>query len=162
MLGYRKFVCDECDAIIYLKDIAYRKAMIWVEEAGKIETGGILVGRYSSSLKKVYINDLSNAPSDSKAGFCWFIRGVRGLRDYLKKKWNQNDEYYLGEWHFHPLDVPNPSSTDIAQLKKIPLDKRFNCKEPILIIVSKNSIVYNISINLLLCDSVYSFYECEA
>lgn len=161
MLGYKKFVCDECDAIIYLKEIAFQKTVKWVAETERKETGGILIGRYSSSLRMVYINEMSNAPSDSKAGFCWFIRGTKGLGEYLKKKWHQNDEYYLGEWHYHPANVPEPSSTDIVQLKKISLDKRFNCKEPILIIISKGNTKYNISVNVLLDSCIFKFYECE-
>ena len=161
MLGYKKFICDECDAVIYLKNIAYQNAINRAKKAGNKETGGILVGRYSSSLQIVYINELSNPPSDSKAGFCWFNRGVKGLGEYLKNKWVQNDEYYLGEWHFHPANVPEPSSTDIAQLKKISLDKRFNCKEPILIIFSKDKNEYRVNISLLLHSFVYKFYQYE-
>lgn len=162
MLGYKKFICDECDAIIYLKNVAYQSAINWAKKAEKKETGGILIGRYSSSLKTVYINELSNPPSDSKAGFFWFFRGVKGVGEYLKKKWVQNDEYYLGEWHVHPANVPEPSSTDIAQLKKISLDKRFNCKEPILIIISKNNTEYNINISLLLGVCIYKFIQSES
>lgn len=162
MLEYRKYISDECEAVIYIKNIAYQKAINLVKETGTKETGGILIGRYSTSLNKVYINELSNPPSDSNAGFCWFNRGIRGLGEYLKKKWVQKDEYYLGEWHFHPANVPEPSKTDIDQLKKISLDTRFQCKEPILIIVSKNNVIYNWNISLLLDSQVYQFYETES
>ena len=83
MLGYKKFICDECDAVIYLKNIAYQNAINRVKKTGNKETGGILVGRYSASLQIVYINELSNPPSDSKAGFCWFNRGVKGLGESM-------------------------------------------------------------------------------
>ncbi len=162
MLGYKKFICNECDAIIYLKNIAYQKAINQAKKTKNKETGGILIGRYSSSLKIVYINELSNPPADSKAGFCWFNRGVKGLREYLEKKWIQNEEYYLGEWHFHPANVPEPSLTDIAQLKRISWDKRFNCKEPILIIVLKNNIEYSINMSLLLGSCIYKFIQSES
>lgn len=162
MLGYKKFICNECDAIIYLKSIAYQKAINEVKQSENKETGGILIGRYSSSLKIVYINELSNPPIDSKAGFCWFNRGVKGLGEYLKKKWTQNDEYYLGEWHFHPANVPKPSMMDVAQLKRISRDKRFNCKEPILIIVSKNNNEYGINISLLLGSDIYEFIQSKS
>lgn len=130
-----------------------------VDESSEKETGGILVGRYSTSLRNVYINELSAAPIDSKSGFCWFIRGVTGLKEYLKRKWEKSDEYYLGEWHFHPENVPEPSSTDIIQLKKIAVDKNFNCREPILMIISKNRVQYNLSMNLLIDTHIYMFYE---
>lgn len=161
MLGYRKFICDECDAIIYLKEIAYQKAIHQVSAIGKKETGGIAIGRYSSSLKMVYINELSEAPTDSKAGFSWFVRGIKGLGEYLRKKWLQSEEYYLGEWHFHPANVPEPSRTDKNQLKRISEDARFNCKEPVLIIISKRNMEYNIGIHLLINSNVFKFYESK-
>lgn len=159
MFGYKKYICSECDATIYLKNIAYQKTIRMVTEVDKKETGGVLIGRYSSSLRMAYINELSSAPLDSKSGFCWFVRGVKGLGEYLKRKWDQNDEYYLGEWHYHPANVPEPSSTDLIQLKKISIDKRFNCKEPILIIISKNKMEYDLNMNLLIDSHIYKFQE---
>ena len=145
------------EAIIYLKSIACQKALQLVWESDKRETGGILIGRYSSCLRKVYINEFGDAPKDSKSGFCWFVRGVKGVGEYLKKKWQQSEEYYLGEWHYHPANVPEPSLQDRTQLRKISADKRFNCKEPILIIISKNANDYSISVSLLIDSKIYKY-----
>jgi hypothetical protein len=157
--GYSKFICDDCDAVIYIKNISIKAVMEKLRNNGNKETGGILVGSYSSSLKDVYINEFSDEPEDSRAGFSWFVRGVRGLKEYLKKKWDATEEYYLGEWHFHPANVPEPSSTDINQLRCISKDRRFNCQEPILCIFSKETNDINITIKLLIKSKVYDFYK---
>lgn len=159
MLEYKKFTCDECEAIIYVKTIPYKKIIKILSYVGNKETGGVLIGRYSSSLRQVYINEFSNAPEDSKSGFSWFVRGVKGLSEYLKRKWYVNDEYYLGEWHFHPANNPDPSLVDIQQLKSIANDQRFNCKEPILVIFSRNNDDYNLTVKLFIKSLVYSFRE---
>lgn len=66
----------------------------------------------------------------------------------------------MGEWHFHPANVKEPSATDIFQMKIISVDERFNCKEPILIIFSKErEDIYNITIRLLLKSYFYDFIE---
>lgn len=159
MQEYRKFICEDCEAIIYLKSIACLKALQLVRESGERETGGILIGRYSSCLRKVYINEFGDAPKDSKSGFSWFVRGVKGLGEYLKKKWQQNEEYYLGEWHYHPANVPEPSLQDRTQLRKISVDGRFNCKEPVLIVVSKGANEYILCVSLLIGSRIYKYQE---
>ena len=163
MQEYDIFKSDDsrCEAIIYVEKLAYNHLITKLEGYNK-ETGGILVGYYSTSLRKVYINLFSDEPSDSKSGFSYFIRGVKGLGDFLKRKWDKCNEYYLGEWHFHPANVPEPSGIDISQLKIIASDDRFNCKEPIMIIISrKNNCEYNLTIRLFLNSIVYDFYKVD-
>ena len=158
---YREFQSTdkECEAKIYIKELAYKRIGEKLKKYNK-ETGGILIGYYSTSLRNVYINEFGDAPEDSQSGFSYFIRGVKGLRNYLKTKWNLNNEYYLGEWHFHPANVKEPSATDIFQMKIISVDERFNCKEPILIIFSKErEDIYNTTIRLLLKSYFYDFIE---
>jgi proteasome lid subunit RPN8/RPN11 len=101
------------------------------------ETGGILVGKYNYFLNTAEIEEIIKAPKDSGFGGTWFHRGVKGLKSQLQRFW-KNNKYYLGEWHFHPLSSPLPSKTDIMQIKEIARDKRYNCPEPILLIIGGN------------------------
>jgi hypothetical protein len=70
---------------------------------GKYETGGILAGYYDDSLKKAVIVRGSIAPKDSRHMHTRFHRGIKGLKSWLKEKWDEEKAYYLGEWHFHPF-----------------------------------------------------------
>jgi integrative and conjugative element protein (TIGR02256 family) len=102
------------------------------------ETGGILVGRYTSCLASAVVTQLPPPPPDSLYGRTRFIRGHRGLRDLLAALWAQGGEareYYLGEWHYHPGELPVPSRRDESQMKEIARDPRYHCPEPLLVLV---------------------------
>jgi integrative and conjugative element protein (TIGR02256 family) len=99
-----------------------------------VETGGILVGSYTDDLTCALVTDVSKAPLDSTSGKTWFNRGILGLQLWLDRLWHSK-RFYLGEWHFHPYARPNPSHIDIKQMEKISHASKYNCPEPILIIV---------------------------
>lgn len=108
------------------------------------ETGGIITGRYSSDRKKAIVKTFYGPTIDSKGTQFSFVRGKKGLSELLCKLWITN-EYYLGEWHLHPLSSPDASSIDIDQMLKISQDNNYKCPEPILIIVGGtiDSLKYN-------------------
>lgn len=108
------------------------------------ETGGILIGHYSVNLNTALITLITGPPPDSKAGKTWFHRGVKGLWDILQQSLNCSNTYYLGEWHFHPFASPTPSLQDLRQMKQIALDKKYNCPEPVLIILGGEPGHFNI------------------
>jgi len=99
------------------------------------ETGGILLGHYSKSLDCAVVTHISHAPSDSKSGRTWFVRGVRGLQRMVDRLWQRDHTYYLGEWHFHPYGAPRPSQTDADQMREIASSSQYHCPEPILLII---------------------------
>lgn len=103
-----------------------------------LETGGILVGRYSPTLDLALVTRLPPAPSDSERRPTAFLRGVRGLAALLARIWNRDPverEYYLGEWHYHPDHASSPSRQDLLQMLKIATSPEHQCSEPLLLIV---------------------------
>ena len=119
---------------IELAHIYIEQIVAVVDESGSYETGGILIGNYTSDLTTAIITKISGPPTDSKRGRTWFNRGTKGLNTLIKQYWRKS-QYYLGEWHFHPNSEPNPSRQDILQMKEIACSKKYNCPEPILIII---------------------------
>ncbi len=108
----------------------------YCSDAGSWETGGILVGCYSDDLSLAIVREATPPPSDSRRGRSWFVRGVNGLRDALSKRWRaQERTYYLGEWHFHPVEQVQPSGDDFAQMLEISQARNYDCKEPLLLIL---------------------------
>ena len=99
------------------------------------ETGGILVGYYTEAHDSARVTVVTTAPTDSKKGRTWLLRGTRGLTSVLKELWLKKREYYLGEWHFHPYASPTPSSTDIAQMHEIAISSSYACPEPTMLII---------------------------
>jgi integrative and conjugative element protein (TIGR02256 family) len=98
------------------------------------ETGGILIGRYSEALDTALVVRVTPAPPDSRSGRTWFYRGTRGLRTLLTHAWEEGN-YYLGEWHFHPLAGATPSSADRRQVRDIARDDNYRCPSPLLLII---------------------------
>lgn len=100
-----------------------------------METGGIIYGRYSEDGLKATIEGVSGQPADSRSGRTWFHRGVGQLQDLLNKLWTKNS-YYLGEWHFHPGGLAEPSQQDLDSLASIAASPSKQCATPIMLIVA--------------------------
>ncbi|WNG20823.1 Mov34/MPN/PAD-1 family protein [Cystobacter fuscus] len=123
-------------------------------EAGTSETGGILIGRHSDDLTVAIVREATPPPSDSRRGRSWFVRGVSGLRDMLGKKWRAKERtYYIGEWHFHPVDHVEPSGDDFEQMLKISHAKEYDCKEPLLLILGTGQQQGQRSFRAFVCPS---------
>ena len=103
-------------------------------EANHLETGGILIGRYNKTHDVAVVTRVCGPAEDSRRGRQQFWRGFRGIQRLLNCLWRKQ-EYYLGEWHYHPGGPARPSAVDIAQMKCIAESTAYHCPEPILIIV---------------------------
>jgi len=121
------------------------EAMAWeqVERlcvvAGDHETGGILIGRYTPDRTTAVVSEVTPAPDYSRCGRWTFIRGVAGLRELLRRRWHgAGRTYYLGEWHYHPAEVVEPSSDDTAQMVQIANAGNYESREPIMVIVGRH------------------------
>lgn len=109
-------------------------------DAGSVETGGILVGRYSEDLEVAIAREVTPPPLDSQRGATWFNRGIAGLRDKLRRRWSSKERtYYLGEWHYHPSVGLEPSATDIGQMFTIRDDSNYHCTAPVMVIFGQSA-----------------------
>lgn len=100
------------------------------------ETGGILIGRYDGTTLALIEHATTSTP-DSRQGHEWFERGTEGLEAILQKHWDAPvRRYYLGEWHLHPTSDGTPSPRDVDQMFAIAEQRRYQCSQPILVIVS--------------------------
>lgn len=103
--------------------------------SGNVETGGVLVGRYTEDQSTAIVLEATPPPSDSRQGRSWFYRGVSGLKAFLAQRWHSKERsYYLGEWHYHPATLVIPSQDDFDQMVQIAQAKEYKCREPLLLI----------------------------
>ncbi|MGH7744156.1 MAG: Mov34/MPN/PAD-1 family protein [Candidatus Dormibacteria bacterium] len=102
------------------------------------ETGGILIGSYSSNFSVAIVARATAPPTDSRAGATWFERGTAGMDKLLEEAWSRG-LHYLGEWHYHPGGAPIASPSDEAQMRKIAANKLARCGTPVLIILGEQS-----------------------
>lgn len=107
-------------------------------KAGRSETGGLLIGRYSARLDLARVSVVTGPTRDSDAGSTWFYRGVAGMQRLLSQRWSRMQEYYLGEWHSHPWAAPVPSGNDGMQMERIANSPEYRCPEPVLLVVGGN------------------------
>lgn len=117
--------------------------LTYVQKSGNKETGGILIGSYSKQRDIAIVSKITGPPNDSRSGRTWFTRGTRGLQLLLNKYW-QTNQYYLGEWHFHPNASPNPSFCDKTQMIQIATSRQYTCPEPLLLIIGGSVMNYSI------------------
>lgn len=160
LLDMKEYENIELKSKIFIEDGAYNKLLtIIAENKSKLETGGIIIGHYDVTFQNAIITECTRPPEDSKAARLRFYRGIKGLKSLLQKYWKERNEYYLGEWHLHPGSSPNPSHTDIEQMKKIAKDKNFNCKEPILLILGEVAKFQTICLMIFKDGQIYYYEE---
>ncbi|WP_168389190.1 Mov34/MPN/PAD-1 family protein [Xylophilus sp. Leaf220] len=119
---------------VHLSDQAVGSMVAVCAVARGRETGGILIGRFTEDGNAAFVLEASAKPPDSGAGWAWFKRGASGLRDMLVQRWTHG-LHYLGEWHFHPGGSSEPSSPDKSSMAAIATNERYQCPEPILVIL---------------------------
>lgn len=98
------------------------------------ETGGVLLGKYTSSFELAVVTEVSGPPKDSRKARSGFWRGILGLQTLISRLWKEQ-QYYLGEWHVHPDGPPIPSATDHDQMNAISENPAYQCPEPLLLIL---------------------------
>lgn len=108
----------------------------YCRDAGSVETGGILVGRYSDDLSRAIVREATPPPPDSKQDSLCFVRGAIGLREMLVERWTASERtFYVGEWHFHPANHVEPSVDDFTQMLAISRSTEYYCRDPLLLIL---------------------------
>lgn len=118
-----------------MSDSELRRVTEACDEAMPEETGGILTGFYNDALDCAIVTSASLSPDGSRSGRTWFQRGTRGLQAWIDRLWSAGRSYYLGEWHSHPTGRPEPSPTDLKQMRQLALSAEVHCPEPVLLIL---------------------------
>lgn len=85
------------------------------------EIGGILLGCVNIKRKIIYIVD-SYTPEDSNGQVSYFIRGTKGVGDYINNVDKSTGGLlgYVGEWHTHPnmgLEMSDIDKTTLNEIK---------------------------------------------
>lgn len=100
------------------------------------ETGGVLVGRISSSREAYIVSFLT--PSRIHATPTSFVRDLEGTEEKWKEFSNSGLEY-IGEWHSHPNGTSAYSYTDKKAMEEVVSDSHVYIKTPIMLIIAVNS-----------------------
>ncbi|MFC5507901.1 hypothetical protein [Bosea massiliensis] len=97
-----------------------------------VETGGVVMGRYSEIGDVFHVVDILPTPSDSKFSASEFELGVMGLSEALGASSNlyRGAIYPIGTWHNHLTDS-GPSRTDVMTAVNLALAQLF----PVLMLI---------------------------
>lgn len=97
-----------------------------------VETGGVVMGRYSEIGDVFHVVDILPAPSDSKFSASEFELGVTGLSEALRASSDlyRGAIYPIGTWHNHLADS-GPSRTDVMTAVSLALAQLF----PVLMLI---------------------------
>jgi integrative and conjugative element protein (TIGR02256 family) len=147
-----RYFSEDNKYAVELDDDLVQEMISYIRSAGRKETGGIFIGQYSKSRDRAIVKIVTGPPKDSKSGYTWFERGLIGLQELINQVWNER-QYYLGEWHFHPYASPSPSGRDIDQMAKIAASGRYNCPEPILLIIGGSPEEFEIRVFVVMSKS---------
>jgi integrative and conjugative element protein (TIGR02256 family) len=123
---------------VILEESALTRALTLARDSGRKETGGVLVGRYEDRGAVAVVEEVTGSPRGSIFGSVTFQRAAGNLRAVLRRRWSSK-RHYLGEWHFHPGHAPDPSGRDKSTMARIASDKRYSCREPLLLIIGQSS-----------------------
>lgn len=88
-------------------------------ERGSLEAGGVLLGYYLLESEDIIANRISIPMPGDLRSKTRFFRNKNSHQKIINDIWNETDGRcnYLGEWHTHPENDPNPSSIDIKSWK---------------------------------------------
>lgn len=111
--------------------------------AGRVETGGILLGSCDRRNRCIYITGALRAPADSRAGASYFERGGHKIEKTIMSAERMTMKHltYIGEWHTHPMGVNNePSSDDDDLLDWIAERRELFVMPGIMLIMGENGL----------------------
>lgn len=85
------------------------------------EAGGILIGRENCGNSNLIIEFITEPMPLDKRSRYRFLRKDTGHLDFFEKLYEENAGVYgyMGEWHTHPENVPQYSSIDSDNWRKI-------------------------------------------
>lgn len=91
------------------------------KEFFSVESGGIMIGKENMSNKNLIINNLTIPMSKDKQRHNRFFRKDKRHIEIFNTLHTESDKTlrYMGEWHTHPEAIPNFSSIDLNNWKKI-------------------------------------------
>lgn len=104
------------DSSVLQKMLSYRQ----VDLKDK-ESGGMLFARELIGVGHIIIDDISIPQKEDIQKRNFFRRSIKAHRAIIDYKWEESKgiSNYIGEWHTHPEDIPNPSLTDMKSWKRI-------------------------------------------
>lgn len=84
------------------------------DSEGKLESGGVMIGRFIINSKNIVVDKVTVPMKGDKRTRNTFTRMAKPHQEIIDKEWKKSNgrSNYLGEWHTHPENFPDPSIRD--------------------------------------------------
>ncbi|GAB3879629.1 hypothetical protein GCM10028824_43360 [Hymenobacter segetis] len=148
--------CPYCQALHRMRVLIEPAALDFMRQltlaTPGVETGGILIGKISAGL--VHVQYASPPGPGAVRTPMRFERDVESCQQFLNGYAAQG-LLYLGEWHSHPDENNNPSTTDLTSLARIAQQPQYLTTKPIMLIFTRSGqvacTVHPVSATYYLC-----------
>lgn len=102
-----------------------------------IETGGVLVGQYAHD-DAILVKFASGPGPKAKKTESSFVRDIEYCQAFIYEKYQQFGEraIYVGEWHYHTLNISEPSHVDLTSMAQISNQPNYLTDNPLMIIIT--------------------------
>ncbi|MBD8577551.1 Mov34/MPN/PAD-1 family protein [Pseudomonas syringae] len=96
----------------------------FIQGEDEAEAGGILLGHVRGVHLEI-LEATTPTPKDKRLKY-FFERLLHGHQSIAERRWRESNGLvrYVGEWHTHPEDYPNPSGLDISEWQKLAAARR--------------------------------------
>ncbi|MFV8042533.1 Mov34/MPN/PAD-1 family protein [Enterobacter cloacae complex sp.6701062] len=107
------FIDDDYNHVVIMSDVVQRLYLYRQLHHASTEAGGILIGERRG--KHIVITHISEPGAGDIRSRLRIERKSKHHQQKVDDLFQQSDGFlvYLGEWHTHPEDFPQPSSTDL-------------------------------------------------
>jgi len=116
-----KFKFNKSNALTISNCVLKVFEMYIQNEPSKSEAGGVLIGRIISKNDDILVDAVTVPNNDDIRERFFFFRKKKKAQKIINKYWKKSSrtQIYLGEWHTHPENVPQPSDHDYKNWKNI-------------------------------------------
>lgn len=105
------------------------------------EAGGMLIGHHPLDTEDITLDRLTTPQPEDRRGRHFFHRDQAAHQQLLDLQWILSDgkRTYVGEWHTHPEDDPQPSGLDLNSWRKAVRSTDFHGPGLLFIIVGRHT-----------------------
>ncbi|HBO1343781.1 Mov34/MPN/PAD-1 family protein [Pseudomonas aeruginosa] len=124
MLQLTDWATDDRKHLVYIHSSVLEDILKFIQaRESDPEAGGILLGKVRGPHLEI-IEATKPSRFDKRLRYL-FERSPHGHRRIAFQRWrhSKGEIRYLGEWHTHPEDHPNPSGTDLHEWRKLAVDR---------------------------------------
>ncbi len=104
------------------------------------EAGGMLLGRIIDSGTDLVIDEATEPTESDQSGRTFFYRCKDPAQPKVNSAWEESrrTRNYLGEWHTHPEDDPQPSEQDLHNWNRISREAKRDYETLVFVIVGRS------------------------